>query len=140
MSTGEAAHPAVTSMGTWCKMGKQVSNCPCLTWWCWGHCGTSGFATSLHETWIVLLWVPSPAPRGFATRLKCLSGAQASQCWFTGGNSYVSHGCRRLCFACFALCVCVCVSKVYSHYSSLLSCLNGDLVTWCKLRKQPTQL
>ena len=24
MSTGEAAHPAVTSMGTWCKLGKQI--------------------------------------------------------------------------------------------------------------------
>ena len=24
VSTGEAAHPAVTSMGTWCKLGKQM--------------------------------------------------------------------------------------------------------------------
>ena len=25
MSTGEAAHLAVTSMGTWCKLGKQLN-------------------------------------------------------------------------------------------------------------------
>ena len=25
MSSGEAAHPAVTSMGTWCELGKQKS-------------------------------------------------------------------------------------------------------------------
>jgi len=24
VSIGEAAHPAVTSMGTWCKLGKQI--------------------------------------------------------------------------------------------------------------------
>ena len=24
MPTGEAAHPDVTSMGTWCKLGKQM--------------------------------------------------------------------------------------------------------------------
>ena len=24
---GEVAHLAVTSMGTWCKLGKQISNC-----------------------------------------------------------------------------------------------------------------
>ena len=27
VSTGEAAHPAVIPMGTWCKLGKQISNC-----------------------------------------------------------------------------------------------------------------
>ena len=27
VSTGEAAHLAVTSMGIWCKLGKQISNC-----------------------------------------------------------------------------------------------------------------
>ena len=26
--------------------------------------------------------------------------------------------------------------KLYSHCSSLPSCFNGDLVTWCKLGKQ----
>ena len=26
-----------------------------------------------------------------------------------GGNSCVSHGCRRLCFVCVFVCVCVCV-------------------------------
>ena len=30
VSSGEAAHPAVTSMGTWCLLGKQISNCPHL--------------------------------------------------------------------------------------------------------------
>ena len=27
-SSGEAAHPAVISMGTWCLLGKQIPNCP----------------------------------------------------------------------------------------------------------------
>ena len=31
MSTEEAALPTDTSMGTWCKLGKQMLNCPCLT-------------------------------------------------------------------------------------------------------------
>ena len=30
VSSGEAAYPAVTSMGTWCLLGKQIPNCPCL--------------------------------------------------------------------------------------------------------------
>ena len=72
MSTREAAHPAVTSMGTLCLLGKQMPSHLAVL----DHCGTSGSATSLHETWTILLWVTSPAPGGFAgTRLKCLSGA-----------------------------------------------------------------
>jgi len=30
VSTAEVVHPAVTSMGTWCKLEKQMPNCPCL--------------------------------------------------------------------------------------------------------------
>ena len=54
-------------------------------------------ATSLCETWAVLLWVTSPASGGFAyTRLKCLLGAQASQFWFRWAAIAVFH---RICFA-----------------------------------------
>ena len=45
MLSGEAAHPAVTSTGTWCLLGKQMPTCPYLAKWCWGYCG---------------FWVPQP--------------------------------------------------------------------------------
>ena len=73
VSTGEAAHPAVTSMGTW-ETNAQLFLSHLV-----------GSATSPHETWTVLLWVTIPAPGGFVcTRPKRLSGLQACQCWFTG--------------------------------------------------------
>ena len=30
VSSGEAAHPAATALGTWCLLGKQIPNSPCL--------------------------------------------------------------------------------------------------------------
>ena len=76
-------------MGTWHLMGKQMPNCP------------RNIVEFLHKTWTILLWVTSPASRGFAsTRLKCLSGAQVSQCQFTRRQQLAAVG--RLCF--YALC------------------------------------
>ena len=65
MPTGDAAHPAVTSMGTWCKLGKQMLNCPCLIV-VESPGGTLGAHTFNCETWYSHLWVTSPAPGGHA--------------------------------------------------------------------------
>ena len=64
--TGEVAHPAVTSMGTWCKLEKQMLSCPYLYIAIVGPGGTSGAHTFTCETWYSLLQVTSPAPGGHA--------------------------------------------------------------------------
>ena len=64
--------------------------------------------TYLSETSTVLLSVTSPVPGGFVyTRLKSVSGAQASQCSVfcmaaVGFDFFFA-------FVCVCLCVCVCV-------------------------------
>ena len=59
MPTGKAARLSVTSMGTWCKLGKQMLDCPCMSHMAVeGSGGTSGAHTFTCETWYGLLVLP----------------------------------------------------------------------------------
>ena len=61
--TGEAAHPAVTSMGTWCKLGKQMLDCPCLIWQLKVQVGLDAHTFNC-EIWYSLLRVTSLPQEG----------------------------------------------------------------------------
>ena len=70
---------------------------------------------ALHETWIVLLQVTSPASGGFAcTRLKCMNDVQTFQCWFTEWQYLCFTRLLKalLCFVVLCVCVCVCPVQV----------------------------
>ena len=62
MSTGEAAHPAETSMGNWASK-YQLSMFHTAGE---GPGGTLGAHTFTCGTWYSLLWVTSPTPGGFS--------------------------------------------------------------------------
>ena len=114
----EAAHPAVTSMGTFCKLGKQIPNCPCLAQRC--------------EV-VVELWVPqflSVRPGQLIVALpqphkaKVPEWCQASQCWFTGWQQLCNSYCRL--FFYFALSVSISIIETQS-FNIITYHANGQL-------------
>ena len=143
--------------------GEANANCPCLTqqlkvqdcrWTLGAHTFTCGTRYSLLRVTGPAL--PALTPTNTRVVHKCPSGRR-------NRASTAAEG-----FACACVRACVCGSqfdaqlcqigdnlvtswllaqqfvslskKLYSHCSSLPSCLNGDLVAWCQLGKQPTQL
>ena len=75
-----------------------------------------------HETWTILLWVTSPAPRGFALIVFGVVHRHPSA-GLLYGNSYVSHNCRCIVCLCVhefvSLCVCLCVHLCLCVHSCL---------------------
>ena len=101
MSTGKAAHPAATSMGT---QGNKLPTVLVLLSG-WSCCETSGSVTSLRPAWTVLLRVTSP-------RI-CVHKTQVSE-WCTGipvlarWVAIVVFCTAAIGFTFLLCCVCVC--------------------------------